>query len=424
MTSDTLGLYLVIALYFVGAVMILMVRLPQPVKLILFIGVLLRPLGAGLRYGILQYVYHGSGDASKYFGRARSYAPLFWDGNFHAFVGTLFGPRGTWQGTRFIQFVTSIVVAVIGPTKLGTFLFFAIFPTIGLLAFALAFSRACPGASVSRYLFWILLFPSLWYWPSSIGKESVVLMGMGLATMGFVGKQGRINWLVMGLGLFLIYAIRPEVAAVTVGALSVSHWLSFAGNWNAARVVQAAVIGVVSVVGLAFFLQSSGVEQLDAEGLTSYVEGSTGRKLEGGSGIEAVNVGLTGIPVAFVNIMFRPFPWEANNFLMLLSALEIGMFWGILWYRRANVLRAVREWRSNRLLRIALPFTILYAIALGMMLSNLGIIARQRVFLFPFLFLVAEALPRTARAPARAWSAMRTDRPSRIARRGPEEAVA
>jgi hypothetical protein len=38
-------------------------------------------------------------------------------------------------------------------------------------------------------------------------------------------------------------------------------------------------------------------------------------------------------------------------------------------------------------------FVVLYAVALGLMLTNLGIIARQRIFLFPFLFVLLQGVP-------------------------------
>jgi hypothetical protein len=424
MTSDSLGMYLVLALYLAGALVVLLVRLPTPVKLVLLAGLLMRPLGATLRWAILQFYYNGSGDASRYFGRGRTHAALLWQGAPDPFWDVFFRSARSWQGTRFVEATSAMVVSVIGPTKVGAFMFFGLFAMIGLVAFGVAFARACPEASAARYLGWILLFPSLLYWPSSVGKEAIILMGLGLATMGFIGKRGRINWGVLLIGIFFVYAVRAEVAAVTVMSFAISHWLSFSGRWTAARAGQAMVIAVASVVGLTFFLRSAGVEALDADGLTQYVESSTGRDLQGGSAIEAVDVSVWGLPVALVNTTLRPFPWEAGSSLAFLSGIEIWALWGILWLRRRNVLRALREWRSNPLLRIALPFIILYSVALGMMLANLGVIARQRVFIFPFLFLLAEALPHAARAGARTWQTVRARQPRRLAAPGPEEVPA
>jgi hypothetical protein len=53
------------------------------------------------------------------------------------------------------------------------------------------------------------------------------------------------------------------------------------------------------------------------------------------------------------------------------------------------------------MLRLAVPFILVYSITLGMLIANLGIIARQRVFLFPFLFLLVEAVPQRENQPSR-----------------------
>jgi hypothetical protein len=104
--------------------------------------------------------------------------------------------------------------------------------------------------------------------------------------------------------------------------------------------------------------------------------------------------------MAMINVLTRPWPWEARNATSLLAALELLMFWGILWYRRKNLKRALANWRSDPLLRIAVPFIVIYSVSLGLLVVNLGIIARQRVFLFPFLFLFIEAMPAIARKRA------------------------
>ncbi len=68
--------------------------------------------------------------------------------------------------------------------------------------------------------------------------------------------------------------------------------------------------------------------------------------------------------------------------------------WVIVWFRRKSLWQSLRHFRSDRLLRVAVPFILVYSITLGMIIANLGIIARQRVFLFPFFFILVEAVPR------------------------------
>ena len=74
--------------------------------------------------------------------------------------------------------------------------------------------------------------------------------------------------------------------------------------------------------------------------------------------------------------------------MALLSSLEMMVFW-LLVLRHGHRLRAVlRSWQSNRLLRFAIPFALLYVVMLGITFQNFGIIARQRALVMPALLSV------------------------------------
>jgi hypothetical protein len=112
--------------------------------------------------------------------------------------------------------------------------------------------------------------------------------------------------------------------------------------------------------------------------------------------VELVDPSLKGVPVAVINVLFRPVPWEATNSMVLISSMEIVFLWALVLARRKSLSRSLSHWRSDRFLRLALCFLVIYSVALGMMVINLGILARQRIFLYPFLFLLLEARPMAA----------------------------
>ena len=118
---------------------------------------------------------------------------------------------------------------------------------------------------------------------------------------------------------------------------------------------------------------------------------TAGQLDQGGSAVSAVEVGPAGIPFALMNTLFRPFLWEAHNVASLFSALELTFMWGLLWFRRREFRAVLKVWRQHRVLRFALVFVLLYVIALGMSVTNLGLMARQRTLIFPLFFLLFEA---------------------------------
>jgi len=406
-----LGLLLMLAFVFLLCMLVGVSRIRQPLKGILVAAILLRVIGSLARHYVLYEVYGGNGDAGLYYRWGLRYADQFWELDFSPF----FDPdqwRGVrWWGTNFVSYPIAIVLAFIGPSELGGFIAFSLFALIGLIGFVQAYRRAYPGAPLHRYAAWVLLFPPLWFWPSSIGKEAIMLMGLGLATAGFVGRDNTTsNWPLLLVGLFFVVAIRPQVGAVMFVSLMVGQWLSLSGRWTLARVLQGFLIVVVGIAGIRLSFGYLGVASFDMEGVISYMEENTARS-SGGSDVGVVGVGVGNIPIALLNIFGRPFLWESRNFQMLLSAGEVLTLWGVIWMRRKNLRAVFSRWREDRLVRTAIPFVLLYATTLGMMIANLGIIARQRVLILPLVFIVIEAVPVGARRAHIALSALGRGRP-------------
>jgi hypothetical protein len=400
MGGGEFGLTLVLALVVFLIVQVEGLRIPRMLKRILLAALVLRVVGSGARYWILYDFYRGNGDAGLYYTWGIRYADAFWAGDFSALTDPAQWRGVKWYGTQFVNFVAGFVTMGLGPTQFGTFVAFSLLAFLGMAGFALAFRRSFPRVDPRWYWGLIFLFPSLWFWPSSIGKEAISMMGLGLATLGFVGRRNEyIHWPLLAVGLFFVFAIRPQVAAVFITSMMLAHWLGSTGRMTFSKLVQGAVLLIVGVGGVIVSARYMGIESFDMEGVVAYMEENTARS-EGGSQIETVGVGVGNIPVALLNTIARPFVWEASNPTMLMAALEVVLFWGLVVYRRREVMWTLRRWRANRLLRLALPFALLYSVSLGMLIANLGIIARQRVLMLPFLFLVLAAAPVGVGRPA------------------------
>jgi hypothetical protein len=359
-------------------------------KRIARLGLLLRVVGALAYYALVMSMY-GRGDFELYFARGVDIAEQFWANDWSAFADASRWHGGRWWGTQFIIFITALVVSVVGPTMLGTFIVFSFLAFLGLVGFAVAFRRSFPQGPPARYARWIWLLPSLWFWPAAIGKEAVLLLGLGMTVMGYVGRRDKVNWILILCGLGLLSAVRPQMAVVATVSILIAQSLGFGERWTFRRGVQAVMLIALAVLGLSFSLGSLGVTGLDVEEVRGYMEARAASAAVGGSAAEAAGVGWRYAPAALVNILFRPLPWEATNSAMLLAALELALFWFVVACRWRDVVRAVWRWRQHRLTRFGLPFTLLYAASLGMVVVNLGIIARQRIFIFPLLFLFVEA---------------------------------
>ena len=388
-----LGLFLLVATVCALALVIGALPMRRRTKALLQVGLALRVLG-GLAYLYVIGAVYGVGDYLAYFSQGVELAR----GATLSEAGSLFDltiwTGGRWWGTGFVERLTGVVVLLIGPTLPGAFILFSLVSYVGIVAMGLAFHRAYPLIPVERYFVWIALFPSLWFWPAALGKDALVLCGVGLATLGFVGKRGHPRWLLLAFGVALVFAIRPQVAATLILALALGQWLGAGLRWTPMRMLQGALFVAVGVGVISMSSGALGVELFNPDEVETYLGGKAEDLNRGGSALggETVNPWL-----APINVLFRPFFWEARGITTLLAATEVLVLWGLAWYRRREIKAFVRGHRKSRLFWTGVVFILAYATALGMSLTNVGIIARQRVHILPFIFMAFAG----ASAPAR-----------------------
>jgi hypothetical protein len=365
-------------------------RNPFPPGLFLA-AVALRVVGSTVRFDMIRLFYGSLADAQRYFNTGRELSELFWAFDPLVFsIDFWFGP-GRWWGTAFLEKLTAIVISLIGPTMRGSYLVFSLLSFTGLYLIAVAVHRRRPGPGAVRFATWIWFWPSLWFWPSSIGKEALTVLAIGLTVYGYAGRRGAIRWLPFLAGLGLAFALRPHVGAVLTLATAAAYWFQ---SWS--RPGPRRILETVAAVVLAFFILSAMAEQFgladaDLEGIQEFVNYRTGQTLEGGSAIGRGPGGLAAVPMAFVNIWMRPFPWDVHNLMAAFSAIEVLFLWAFAAARRQVVWQALKNWRQDRLLAFSLPLLAGYTLMIGITFANLGIIARQRSPLFPFVFMLFTA---------------------------------
>ena len=385
-SSSVFALFILAAAVTAGVAIL---RLPPLVKVLLVTGLWLRVLGARLYREVMERSYGGVADYNLYFDFGAPYAEAILSGAWSDVIDPWFEPG--WYGTFATARLTGLVLYVVGATEFGAFLVFAYLGYIGIVAFWRAYELSFPGIESTRYLAFVVLFPSLWFWPAAVGKDSVVLCGIGLATWGFAGRTAARGWIMVAIGLFLIFIIRPQVAAVVVSAMAVSQFLAAGLELRLLTIVRLIFLVGIATATLIWSSQSMGVEFYDPEEVQEYLEAKSEASNIGGSAIDVQGGAGVSPLLAPINTLFRPFPWEARGFSNLIAAAEVGVLWLLVAWRRRVIWSFFKERRRSALFWMAVVFTLGYSVALGMTLTNIGIIARQRVHIFPFLFMLLAA---------------------------------
>ena len=378
-------------------------RFDERIGRLLAWGVVARVLGSTARFEVMERFYNGVGDAKHYFGMGIINAAAIHAGEFS------FLDVPAYRGTIFVQWMTGFVVAIVGENIRACFFLFSMFGFIGLVLIGRAIEEAFGRQAHRSVLAWFLLWPSLFYWPASIGKDTVMLLALGLFVFGFVGRKGAPRWPPLIAGVVLAAAVRPHIAAAFAASGGLADLVSRASRERPAWARRTQLLVVVGVAALTAYQSSVMlVGEFDLEGLQEEYEFRSGQTHKGGSQIGASS-GLAAIPMAYVNILMRPFPWEAGHALALLSSLEIWSIWVVAWMNRRVALRILKRVRESRLVGVAIPLVLLITLMYGVTFFNLGIIARQRVVVLPLLLL----LPALARSTDGADLAQEAGRPLR-----------
>ena len=355
-------------------------------------------VGGLLRYAIIQTVYHGVADANGYWGAGKVLAPLFRTLQFPALPHPYFG-------TPFIDWTTGILFAVIGPSMLGGFVVHSTLGFVGCWYFYKAFRVAFPEGD--RRLFALLIFflPTMWYWPSSLGKDSLMVLFLGLATYGFAHlfrgafQRGAVPCLVGLAGAFMI---RPPVPAALAVAAAGAFLLRPIRGRSAAASALTWLVTVPILAFIAYFAVSHTAVYLGTGSATQAI--SHAQTLVAGSGLNSSNFTppnpLTplGLPMAIVTVNFRPFPWEAGGLLPALTSLETLLVAWLVVRRRRQILQAFRRWRTTPMVLCAVGTVLAFSIILAT-LTNFGLLARQRTQIWPYVFMLICAVARPPAVP-------------------------
>jgi len=357
------------------------------------LGFLAKIFGAYARHYMVQNVYL-SGDSLSYYTAGTEFATAWRAGVIPPLSGS-----GS-LGTQVVEAFTGGLFAIFTPDLLGGFVMFSMLSFLGQLGLYAAFRRWAKPHQLKPYAFLVLFFPTFAFWPSSIGKDALVILCLGLAAY-FISRlleSFELRWILplglalTGLGLIRIH-IAGLVALALVAALLVSKLrigagflargrklLTFAG---AAAAVVLAVTLIPDIVGL---------ELGDLEDITPFTTEITRRTSEDGTIAAGSPVdSIVDVPGAVALVLFRPYLFEATELQHFLAAAETTLILLLSVWKLPAMVRNWREWRNNAYLVFCTLYTLAFAVAFSVV-RNLGIIARQRGQVLAFFLAVVIGL--------------------------------
>jgi hypothetical protein len=355
-------------------------------------GFIAKMLGSLARFYMVTGIYR-DGDSFTYHSIGRIMANVW--------RGFVVPTSNSSAGTATAEQITGFLYAPYSPSMLGGFLIFALVAFTGQLLFYAAGRHWLKGHQLRMYAVAVFFFPSLIFWPSSIGKDALMLFFLGLAAYGASRMLRYYQFsalLYAAPGLYFASLIRSHVAAVMGLAIALAALFGRAPKEYRASPKRAFVI-VVVLAGAAFALSTfsatfgvsvdGGGETQDPEAFLADV---SERTATGGSEVEGGAVGSPAqLPGAVIKVLYRPLIYEARSFQQLASAMEGTILLVITVWKLPTMWRRKRLLREKPMLLLAFFYTGGFIIGFSAIL-NLGILARQRIQVLPLFFLLLVGL--------------------------------
>jgi hypothetical protein len=290
-------------------------------------------------------------------------------------------------GTDFVTFF-AIPFVKLGLRYEGTMLLFAWFGFLGFIYAYLLF-RENIQEKVRLYgmdLLTLLLFlPNMHFWTASLGKGSIIFLG--LMMMSYAVSKPKKRLLTLIIGAFFVYMIRPHVMLFVMSGITIGY---LTGKEKIKPITKI----WISLLMIFFLLMASDtiLKMVNLENSTNltgdflkYSELQSERLAEkAGSGVNMNNYSL---PFKFFTFWFRPLFVDAPNFIGLIVSFE-NLLYLLIFFKTFNLtfFRFLRK--GPRMVKMAAVTFFLTTFALTFLMSNLGIIMRQKSMVMYFAFFV------------------------------------
>jgi len=294
----------------------------------------------------------------------------------------------SFTGTQFIDNFAALFVQF-GLSYESAMFLFSWFGYIGFVYAYLFFRENIPvNVKVfKRYdLLTLLLFlPNMHFWTASLGKGSLIFMGLMLFAVAI--KKPRQRIFILLIGGFIVYMIRPPVmlfvlAGVMVGLLTGREKI---GIGTRIILVLASIAFLYSasttILGIANIDENS--ENL-IEDFKDYSNAQSDRLETSNSGVGMQNYSL---PFKLFTFWFRPLFVDSPSILGFFSSAE-NLIYLLLFFKICNLRFIAFIRKAPYMVKMSAITFLVSSYAMTFVLTNLGIIMRQKTMVMYFGFFV------------------------------------
>ncbi|HAH35026.1 MAG TPA: hypothetical protein DCY95_21810 [Algoriphagus sp.] len=231
-----------------------------------------------------------------------------------------------------------------------------------------------------------MFLPNMHFWTASLGKGAVIFAGIGFLTYGLSWPGKRIPHLIFGG--FLCYMVRPHI----LFAVMIGMGLSFVFGREKVPTYQKYLVALAGI-GVSIFVYEDLITYLgyDPNNLVeSFEEESTlnaQRLQSAGSGVDMTSYSL---PMKLFTFWFRPLFIDSPNALGIIVSIENALY--IYMFSKVFKKSFIDYMRiAPAMVKMSAVVFISISISMTFVMSNLGIIIRQKSQIMYYMLFVIVA---------------------------------
>jgi hypothetical protein len=350
----------------------------------------------GLVYGLIHYNYFQGGDTFLYLEESSLLGSTFLS-HPNYYLGSLLGwdvivPNASvftypssalfWKDLGTYSLVH--IHAILYPLTFGHYhlhiFFIALLGLFASLNFYTVFRQILDLPKTALILCCFFL-PSLTFWTAGLHKDVYVYFGLSLFLLSLLElqqqKQSIKTVLKLCTAIFIIGIIRHYLLVLLLPAtLAYLSTLYYSKRiWATYLMVYSLFIGAVFIV--VQFIFGIAVFDILVQQQTAFLAETGGSSIPDVAPLSPTLGSMVRmVPVAFVNVLGRPFLWECKDFLQVLASFEILSFLVLIVTSLSLKKEAIKS--PNPLIHFIVAYSITNLLLVGLLVSNIGTIARYR----------------------------------------------
>lgn len=253
-----------------------------------------------------------------------------------------------------------------------------------------------------------LFVPSIIFWGSGILKDTLTLAFLGAITFCFynlfIAKKFSVGYLLLFVVSFwVIFSIKKYIVISFIAAVFVWFFSANVASIKSTGVrILSIPLAIIFCLGLGYVAINRVVEDDPKYALNRIAETArvtaydirywTGKDAGSGYSLGELDGSFLSMiklaPLAINVTLFRPYIWEVRNPLMLLNALEAIVTLVLTVYVLFKSYGRLISYLKHPPVVFCLVFSVIFAFGVGVSTYNFGTLARYKIPLLPFYFLL------------------------------------